>query len=63
MERKEEALVAIEGLNGTNYKGRQLAVELSKAQPLINQLAMAGNNHGGSGRDERSICFQVFCIH
>ncbi|XP_034062713.1 RNA-binding protein 4-like [Gymnodraco acuticeps] len=51
MERKEEALVAIEGLNGTNYKGRQLAVELSKAQPLINQLAMAGNNHGGSGRD------------
>ncbi|KAF3841054.1 hypothetical protein F7725_006916 [Dissostichus mawsoni] len=49
MERKEEALVAIEGLNGTNYKGRQLAVELSKAQPLINQLAMAGNNHGRDG--------------
>ncbi|KAL3042649.1 RNA-binding protein 14a [Trematomus bernacchii] len=51
MERKEEALVAIEGLNGTNYKGRQLAVELSKAQPLVNQLAMAGNNYGGTGRD------------
>ncbi|KAK0153567.1 RNA-binding protein 14 [Merluccius polli] len=39
MERKEEALLAIEGLNGTMYKGRQLSVELSKAQPLINQLA------------------------
>ncbi|XP_031712883.1 RNA-binding protein 14a isoform X1 [Anarrhichthys ocellatus] len=48
MERKEEALVAIDALNGTMYKGRQLAVELSKAQPLINQIAMAGNsNHGG----------------
>ncbi|KAJ3589220.1 hypothetical protein NHX12_010067 [Muraenolepis orangiensis] len=39
MERKEEALLAIEGLNGTMYKGRQLSVELSKAQPLVNQLA------------------------
>uniref|UniRef100_A0A3P8X1E0 RNA-binding protein 14 n=1 Tax=Cynoglossus semilaevis TaxID=244447 RepID=A0A3P8X1E0_CYNSE len=43
MERKEEALVAIEALNGTMFKGRQLAVELSKAQPLINQIASAGN--------------------
>ncbi|XP_035480617.1 RNA-binding protein 4 isoform X2 [Scophthalmus maximus] len=52
MERKEEALVAIEGLNGTMYKGRQLAVELSKAQPLINQIAMAGNsNNSGGGRE------------
>ncbi|KAM7398252.1 hypothetical protein PAMA_006245 [Pampus argenteus] len=44
MERKEEALVAIDALNGTMFKGRQLAVELSKAQPLINQIAMAGNS-------------------
>ncbi|XP_037323676.1 RNA-binding protein 4-like isoform X2 [Pungitius pungitius] len=50
MERKEEALVAIDALNGTMYKGRQLAVELSKAQPLINQIAMAGNlNNPGGG--------------
>ncbi|XP_059207272.1 RNA-binding protein 4-like isoform X2 [Centropristis striata] len=47
MERKEEALVAIEALNGTMFKGRQLAVELSKAQPLINQIAMAGNSNAG----------------
>ncbi|TDH05210.1 hypothetical protein EPR50_G00139410 [Perca flavescens] len=47
MERKEEALVAIDALHGTMFKGRQLAVELSKAQPLINQLAMAGNNFAG----------------
>lgn len=53
MERKEEALVAIDALNGTMYKGRQLAVELSKAQPLINQIAMAGNlnNPGSAGTD------------
>ncbi|XP_068188188.1 RNA-binding protein 14a isoform X1 [Antennarius striatus] len=46
MERKEEALAAIEALNGTMYKGRQLAVELSKAQPLINQLVTSGNSGG-----------------
>jgi len=49
MERKEEALVAIEALNGTMFKGRQLAVELSKAQPLINQLATAGNSATPAG--------------
>ncbi|CAN9501761.1 unnamed protein product [Ophioblennius macclurei] len=47
MERKEEALAAIDALNGTMYKGRQLAVELSKAQPLINQLSMSSGNAGG----------------
>lgn len=46
MERKEEAMAAIDALNGTMYKGRQLAVELSKAQPLINQIATAGNSGG-----------------
>ncbi|XP_034746735.1 RNA-binding protein 4-like [Etheostoma cragini] len=49
MERKEEALVAIDALHGTMFKGRQLAVELSKAQPLINQLAMAGNSNNFAG--------------
>lgn len=44
MERKEEALAAIEALNGTLFKGRQLAVELSKAQPLVNQLVTGGNS-------------------
>lgn len=62
MERKEEALAAIEALNGTMFKGRQLAVELSKAQPLINQIMTAGNsaNPAGAvtaGDDERAICF------
>lgn len=33
MERKEDALVAIEALHGTTFKGRQLSVELSKVQP------------------------------
>uniref|UniRef100_UPI003AAF65AA RNA-binding protein 14a isoform X2 n=1 Tax=Centroberyx gerrardi TaxID=166262 RepID=UPI003AAF65AA len=51
MERKEEALLAIDALNGTIFKGRQLSVELSKAQPLINQIMGAGNaaNSPGSG--------------
>ncbi|XP_072301856.1 RNA-binding protein 14a [Eucyclogobius newberryi] len=47
MERRDEALTAIEGLNGSLYKGRQLAVELSKAQPLANQMSSAD----GSGRE------------
>ncbi|CAL1573221.1 unnamed protein product [Knipowitschia caucasica] len=38
MERRDEAVQAIEALNGSLYKGRQLAVELSKAQPLANQI-------------------------
>ncbi|XP_006784990.1 RNA-binding protein 4-like isoform X1 [Neolamprologus brichardi] len=49
MERKEEALAAIEALNGTMFKGRQLAVELSKAQPLINQIMTAGNSANPAG--------------
>ncbi|XP_029956815.1 RNA-binding protein 14a isoform X2 [Salarias fasciatus] len=49
MERKEEAMAAIDALNGTMYKGRQLAVELSKAQPLINQLVSSGNAGGREG--------------
>lgn len=62
MERKEEALAAIEALNGTMFKGRQLAVELSKAQPLINQIMTAGNSANPTGAviagdDERAICF------
>ncbi|KAM9782261.1 RNA-binding protein 4B-like isoform X2 [Syngnathus typhle] len=47
MERKEEAMAAIDALNGTIFKGRQLAVELSKAQPLVNQLMSSGNSVGG----------------
>jgi len=61
MERKEEALVAIDALNGTMYKGRQLAVELSKAQPLINQIAMAGNsNNQGSVAGEDQVIHLCF---
>ncbi|XP_013873092.1 RNA-binding protein 14a isoform X2 [Austrofundulus limnaeus] len=52
MERKEEALAAIEALNGTVFKGRPLAVELSKAQPLINQLASAGGSASPGGGKE-----------
>ncbi|KAG5284334.1 hypothetical protein AALO_G00025560 [Alosa alosa] len=33
MERREDALTAIEALHGTTYKGRPLSVELSKIQP------------------------------
>ena len=56
-------MAAIDALNGTMYKGRQLAVELSKAQPLINQIATAGNSGGlAAGGDEGSICLQVFCM-
>ncbi|XP_061595503.1 RNA-binding protein 14a isoform X2 [Cololabis saira] len=51
MERKEEAMVAIDALNGTMFKGRQLAVELSKAQPLINQL-VSGNSPAPTGDRE-----------
>nr|XP_061800958.1 RNA-binding protein 4-like [Nerophis lumbriciformis] len=47
MERKEEAMAAIDSLNGTIFKGRQLAVELSKAQPLVNQLMTTGGGREG----------------
>lgn len=58
MERKEDALAAIDALNGTMYKGRQLAVELSKAQPLINQIVTSGNATGNEAHgDEGSDCF------
>lgn len=50
MERKEDAMAAIDALNGTMFKGRQLAVELSKAQPLINQIVTSGNSPAG-GRE------------
>lgn len=52
MERKEEAVSAIEALNGTMFKGRQLAVELSKAQPLVNQLVSSGNSGGDRQRND-----------
>lgn len=52
MERKEEALAAIEALNGTMFKGRQLAVELSKAQPLVNQLVSSGNSGGDQEQND-----------
>lgn len=52
MERKEEALAAIEALNGTMFKGRQLAVELSKAQPLVNQMVSSGNSGGDWQRSD-----------
>lgn len=57
MERKEEAMAAIDALSGTMFKGRQLAVELSKAQPLINQIVSAGNsaNQSATGKHEGSI--------
>ena len=62
MERKEEALVAIEALNGTMFKGRQLAVELSKAQPLINQLAGGnGGNHAGTVSEAQDEGFTEQC--
>ncbi|XP_028277653.1 RNA-binding protein 14a isoform X2 [Parambassis ranga] len=51
MERKEEATAAIEALNGTTFKGRQLAVELSKAQPLINQIASGNSDNPTGGRE------------
>ncbi|CAJ1063574.1 RNA-binding protein 4-like isoform X2 [Xyrichtys novacula] len=55
MERKEEAMAAIEALNGTMYKGRQLAVELSKAQPLINQIVSSGGREGLLPRPHPSL--------
>ncbi|XP_074528355.1 RNA-binding protein 14a [Halichoeres trimaculatus] len=55
MERKEEAVAAIEALNGTMYKGRQLAVELSKAQPLINQIVSGGGREGLLPRPHPSL--------
>lgn len=42
-------MAAIDALNGTMFKGRQLAVELSKAQPLINQIVSAGNSANAAG--------------
>lgn len=62
MEKKEEALAAIDALNGTMYKGRQLAVELSKAQPLINQLVTGNSTGVVAGGDEGSM-FSILCLH
>lgn len=56
MERKEEAMAAIEALSGTIFKGRQLAVELSKAQPLINQL-VTGNSANPAAPGGEPTCF------
>lgn len=41
MERKEDAEQAIEGLHGTLFMGRPLAVELSKVQPTTNKVPCA----------------------
>lgn len=41
MERKEDAEQAIEGLHGTSFMGRPLAVELSKVQPTTNKVPCA----------------------
>lgn len=56
MERKEEALAAIDALNGTMFKGRQLAVELSKAQPLVNQMGSGGNSTGAEEFEAEILC-------
>lgn len=41
MERKEDAEQAIEGLHGTSFMGRPLAVELSKVQQTTNKVPCA----------------------
>lgn len=56
MERKEEAMAAIDALNGTMFKGRQLAVELSKAQPLVNQMVSGGNSTGAEEFKAQYLC-------
>lgn len=56
MERKEEAMAAIDALNGTMFKGRQLAVELSKAQPLVNQMVSGGNSTGAKEFKAPHLC-------
>lgn len=56
MERKEEAMAAIDALNGTMFKGRQLAVELSKAQPLVNQMGSGGNSTGAEEPKAQFLC-------
>lgn len=65
MERKEEALAAIDALNGTMFKGRQLAVELSKAQPLVNQMGSGGNSTGAEEFKAQTLgtTFAVISIH
>lgn len=62
MERKEDAMAAIDALNGTMFKGRQLAVELSKAQPLINQIVTPGNSTNAAGNVTAGDILQVFCV-
>lgn len=48
-------MAAIDALNGTMFKGRQLAVELSKAQPLINQIASGNSGNPTTGGNDKSI--------
>lgn len=48
-------MAAIDALNGTMFKGRQLAVELSKAQPLINQIASGNSGNPTTGGNYKSI--------
>lgn len=63
MERKEEALAAIDALNGTMFKGRQLAVELSKAQPLVNQMGSGGNSAGAQEARAQCLCTSFTSVY
>lgn len=49
-------MAAIDALNGTMFKGRQLAVELSKAQPLVNQMGSGGNSAGAEESEAQFLC-------
>lgn len=49
-------MAAIDALNGTMFKGRQLAVELSKAQPLVNQMGSGGNSTGAEEPKAQFLC-------
>lgn len=62
MERKEEAQAAIDALNGTMFKGRQLAVELSKAQPLVNQMSGNSANSAGTFPFKNEYLLYVFWV-
>lgn len=53
-------MAAIDALNGTMFKGRQLAVELSKAQPLVNQMVSGGNS---TGAEESHVFVHSFYSH
>lgn len=53
MPSKDDALAAINGLNGTDFKGRSITVNEAKPKSPREGGGGGGGRHGGGGRGDR----------